>query len=146
MILTILSSILSFVSKETADVNQALQPLYRCFPLFALPEALYAVTIQTLVSGFINKGEVKVGHGNGVTGGYYSTDLCSVPHASGGQANGKLLCGIGIDLLYLYLLAPVYLAIAIGIDLFKNNPNLYGALICNVSLLFNALYAKCPYY
>ena len=46
MVLTILSSILSFISPTTANVNEMLQPLYRVFPLFALPEALYAVTIQ----------------------------------------------------------------------------------------------------
>ena len=31
----------------------------------------------------------------------------------------------GLDLLYLYLLAPVYLGIAIAIDVFKNHPELY---------------------
>ena len=115
MVLTILSSVLNFISKTAADVNQDLMPVYRLFPLFCLPEALYTITIQTLISGFLNKGEVKVD--------YYSTEFCSMGGGGGQQtANGQLPCGMGKDLVALYLLAPVYLAIAIGIDVLKNYP------------------------
>ena len=54
--LLILSTVLNFVSKGAADVNQWLMPLYRIFPLYCLPEALNTVTLQTLVSGVVHKG------------------------------------------------------------------------------------------
>lgn len=129
MILTILSSVLNFVSKDAADVNEFFQPFYRVFPLFCLPEALYTVTIQTLVSGFLHKGEIEVN--------YYSTEFCDMaPPPSAGSSgpsttpqNNQLPCGIGKDLVMLYVLTPVYLTLTIAIDTLKNYPELYRRFI-----------------
>ena len=129
MILTILSSVLNFVSSEAADVNEFFQPFYRVFPLFCLPEALYTVTIQTLVSGFLHKGEIEVN--------YYSTEFCDMaPPPSAGSSgpsttpqNNQLPCGIGKDLVMLFVLTPVYLTLTIAIDTLKNYPELYRRFI-----------------
>jgi ABC-type multidrug transport system ATPase subunit len=125
MILTILSYVLNLVSASAANINTHLLPLYRFFPLFCLPEALYTITIQTSFSPFCHGGEVVIS--------YYSTEMCSVT-CGGGQApggggqqpaNNQMPCGIGKDLIALYCLAPVYLAIAILIDVFKSYPEVY---------------------
>ena len=129
MILTIVSSVLNFVSKEAADVNEFLQPFYRVFPLFCLPEALYTVTIQTVFSGFLHKGEIEVD--------YYSTEFCHMgPPPSAGSSgpsttpsNNQLPCGMGKDLVMLYALTPVYLTLTILIDVMKNYPELYRRFI-----------------
>ena len=124
MVLTIVSSVLNFVSPEAADVNEWLQPLYRIFPLFCLPEALYTITIQTLLSGFIHKGVIEVD--------YYSTEFCHMgpaPPAGSGPSttpqNNQLPCGMGKDLVMLYALTPVYLLLTIAIDMLKAYPDIY---------------------
>ena len=138
MVLLILSTVLNFVSKEAADVNQWLMPLYRIFPLYCLPEALNTVTLQTLVSGVVHKGVPHVD--------YYSTEFCNMPpppkaikgndanaasNAAGDMTpqNNQLLCGLGKDLVMLYLMTVLYLSAAIAMDVLKNYPEYYRRFI-----------------
>lgn len=93
-------------------------PLYRIFPLFCLPEALYTITIQSLVSSY-TQADVA----------YWSTADCSMGGGQTQNANNAMPCGLGWDLVCLLGMAPVYFAITVAIDVLKNYPKIYRRLM-----------------